>query len=103
MINVLKKILGIKTIDFKKLVHNGALIIDVRTVAEYNNAHLRNAKNIPLQDLKAAMETLIKTQPIITCCASGVRSESAKAILKNNGFEAYNGGSWKNLEKKLKS
>jgi len=35
---------------------------------------------------------------IVTCCASGMRSRSAKAILLSNGYKhVYNGGSWHNL------
>jgi len=40
-------------------------------------------------------------KPIITCCASGMRSASAKSILKQNGFEVYNGGGWTALQHKL--
>jgi len=36
---------------------------------------------------------------VITCCASGMRSGSAKSMLQSNGFEVYNGGSWFNLKK----
>lgn len=43
-----------------------------------------------------------KDQPIITCCASGMRSASAKRILKAKGFkEVYNGGAWNSLESKI--
>jgi rhodanese-related sulfurtransferase len=46
------------------------------------------------------MAKLKKDKPIITCCASGMRSGSAKAMLQSNGFaQVYNGGSWTNLKK----
>jgi rhodanese-related sulfurtransferase len=42
----------------------------------------------------------LKNRPIVTCCASGARSASAKRILKSHGFEqVYNGGSWYTLRK----
>ena len=45
---------------------------------------------------------LKKNQIVITCCASGMRSASAKNILLKNGFkEVHNGGSWSGLERKL--
>jgi phage shock protein E len=48
------------------------------------------------------MKQFKKDQMIITCCASGMRSASAKSILKTNGFLAvYNGGGWQSLELKL--
>jgi rhodanese-related sulfurtransferase len=43
-----------------------------------------------------------KNKPIIACCASGMRSASAKSILQSNGFSnVYNGGSWMSLNNKL--
>ena len=43
-----------------------------------------------------------KSKTIITCCASGMRSASAKSILKSNGYsEVYNGGGWTSLRSKL--
>ncbi len=102
MINFIKKIFVGKSVDYKELVTNGAQIIDVRTPAEFSNGSIRNSKNIPLQDLAAEIKKLDLKKPVITCCASGMRSASAKIILKQNGFEAYNGGGWTALEKKLK-
>ena len=41
-------------------------------------------------------------QPVISCCAAGVRSAQAVAFLKNNGIEnVYDGGGWKELQHKL--
>ena len=102
MIDFIKKIFGGKSVDYKELVKNGAQIIDVRTPAEFSNGSIRNSKNIPLQNLAAEMKKLDLKKPVITCCASGMRSASAKSILKQNGFETYNGGGWISLEKKLK-
>ena len=102
MINFIKNLFGINSVNFKDLVSNGAQIIDVRTPAEFSNGSIRFAKNIPLQELAAELKKLDVKKPIITCCASGMRSASAKIIFEQNGFEAYNGGNWKSLESKLK-
>lgn len=101
MIEFIKKILGIKSVDFKFLVSNGAQIIDVRTPQEYKGGHLKKSINVPLQSLSAKLKSLDKNKAIITVCASGMRSSNAKGILKSNGFEAYNGGAWSNLQNKL--
>lgn len=103
MIDFIKKLFGGKSVDYKELMKNGAQIIDVRTPAEFSNGNIKNSKNIPLQNLAAEMKKLDLKKPVITCCASGMRSASAKSILKQNGFETYNGGGWISLEKKLKS
>ena len=102
MIDFIKKLFGKNKVDYKVLVENGAQIIDVRTPAEFSNGSIRFAKNIPLQELAAELKKLDVKKPIITCCASGMRSASAKIIFEQNGFSAYNGGNWKSLESKLK-
>ena len=102
MMNFLKKLFGLKTVDFKEVVSRGGQIIDVRTPEEYKSGHIFNSKNIPLQQLRNDIKGLDLKKPIITCCASGMRSASAANILSDKGFEVYNGGGWQSLEKKLK-
>jgi len=102
MIDFFKKLFGISTVDYKSLVKNGAQIVDVRTPAEFKGGSIKNSKNIPLQTLNSEMKKLDVKKPVITCCASGMRSASAKSILKQNGFETYNGGGWMALQNKLK-
>jgi phage shock protein E len=97
----LEKLFGPKT-DYKALVKNGAVIIDVRTAAEYNSGHIKNARNISVELVQSRTKELQKLgKPVITCCASGTRSGMATRILKSAGIEAYNGGSWRGLESKL--
>jgi rhodanese-related sulfurtransferase len=43
-----------------------------------------------------------KNKTVITCCASGMRSASAKSILKSAGYQdVHNGGGWSSLNSKL--
>lgn len=103
MIESLKNIFGIgPSVDFKSLVKEGAQIVDVRTRGEYNGGHIPGSINIPLQEFSAGMKKLKKNQPVITCCASGMRSASAAGILKSAGFEpVHNGGGWYSLMQKI--
>jgi len=103
MLSFIKKLFGGgPSIDFAQLVKNGAQIIDVRTPGEYQGGHIKGSKNIPLQVLTSKTTSLDKSNPIITCCASGMRSASAKSVLLKNGFtEVYNGGGWNSLQNKL--
>lgn len=101
MFDFIKKLFGGKTVDLKELYVNGAQIIDVRTPAEFSNGHIKQSKNIPLQELVSEMKKLDVKKPIITCCASGMRSASAKSLLQQNGFEEHNGGGWASLQNKL--
>lgn len=86
-------------VDFAELVKNGAQIIDVRSKPEFAGGHIRGAVNIPLNEITSKMKKIKKEKPVITCCASGMRSGSAKAILQSNGYEVYNGGGWNSLER----
>ena len=99
----LKNILGIgPSVDLKTLVKNGAVIVDVRSKGEYQSGHISGSINIPVDVISGQLSRLPKGKPIITCCASGMRSASAKGILKANGFEeVYNGGGWLNLQNKI--
>lgn len=95
------KLFGPKT-DYKALIQKGAMIIDVRTQSEFKSGHIQSAINIPVDNIRSRVDEIKKNgKPVITCCASGMRSGMAKTILKQNGIEAYNGGSWVSLNNKL--
>ena len=101
MIGILKKLFGMgPKVDIGALIANGAVIVDVRTNGEYAGGHIKGSMNIPLDALKSQMGKLKKDKPVITCCASGMRSSSARAMLLASGFtEVHNAGSWYNLKK----
>ena len=103
MLSFFKKLFGsAPAVDYVTLVKNGAQIVDVRTPGEYQSGHIRGSKNIPLQVLGSKLDVLDKSKPIITSCASGMRSASAKSLLLQKGFsEVYNGGGWISLQNKL--
>ncbi len=103
MLDALKSLLGMgPATDYAELVKKGAQIIDVRTPAEFRGGHIKGSVNIPLDTLHQQMSKIKKNQPVITCCASGMRSASAKQILLSNGYtEVYNGGGWAGLQNKL--
>lgn len=85
-------------VDFKELVSKGAIIVDVRTPSEFNAGHVKGSINIPLDVIRTQTgELKNKNVPVITCCRSGARSGSAKAILTDAGIECYNGGPWNSL------
>ena len=104
MISIIKSLFGIgpKT-NFTELVQQGALILDVRTKGEYASGHINGSVNIPVEQLANNLNKLKdKKRIIITCCASGMRSASAKGILTSNGFSTvHNGGAWQSLNRKL--
>ena len=104
MLNTLKNLFGFGTkTDYKQLVKQGAVIIDVRSPVESKGGHIRGSQNIPLDQLRRNLDKLKdKNKTIITCCASGMRSASAKNVLRTAGYlHVYNGGGWTSLQHKL--
>ncbi len=87
-------------IDFKKLATEGAVILDVRTPAEFSDGHIKGAINVPVDQLRSSFGKF-KNKTVITCCRSGARSAIATNLLKNAGISAVNGGSWQSLSKKI--
>ena len=103
MFETIKNLFGSEKTDFAQLIKDGAIILDVRTKGEDAGGHIRGSINIPVNQLNSNLHKLKdKNKPVITCCASGARSASAKSILKSNGFtEVHNGGGWSSLQNKI--
>lgn len=102
MIQFLKNLFGLgEKVNLAELIQNGALIVDVRSKAEFNSGHAKKSINIPLDQLQKDVSKIgpKKDRVIITCCRSGNRSRFAKSVLKSAGYtEVHNGGSWQNVQ-----
>ncbi|SDG34866.1 MULTISPECIES: rhodanese-like domain-containing protein [Epilithonimonas] len=103
MLDAIKNLFGMEKTDYAALLKEGAVILDVRSKSEYDGGHIKNSINIPVDQLQKNLSKLKdKKKPIITCCASGMRSASAKSILQNNGYKnVHNGGGWSSLNNKI--
>lgn len=81
-----------ETIDTNRaiqLINEGASIIDVRELNEYNDGHIVDAINIPLSDIDNI--NIDKNTTLIIYCATGVRSKEAVEKLANMGYTSlYN-------------
>lgn len=79
------------------LIEEGAVIVDVRSPAEYAGGSAAGSINIPLDQLEKRASNLDRGKTVIVCCASGARSAMAATILKNKGFQkVVNAGPWRN-------
>ncbi|MCZ8197402.1 MAG: rhodanese-like domain-containing protein [Flavobacterium sp.] len=93
---------GGKSESVKDFMDKGAVIIDVRTVGEFQSGHIKGSKNIPLDTISSKVNEIKRLEkPVIVCCRSGMRSAQANSILKSNGIDSMNGGGWQSLESKL--
>jgi phage shock protein E len=75
-----------------RLVDQGALLLDVRTQAEYDEHHLPNSLLIPHTEVGARIAEILAAQggdkhkPIVVFCRRGGRAATAKAVLMQHGF-----------------
>lgn len=81
--------------SIEQYLENGAVVIDVRTIEEFQDGHVQGSKNIPLNTIGSHLDEIKNlNKQVITCCRSGARSGSAATILKQHGVDAINGGPW---------
>jgi phage shock protein E len=62
------------------------VIIDVRTLEEFQSAHLNKAINIEWQNILSIQNNINKTEKIYLYCRSGNRSQKATEILVEAGY-----------------
>lgn len=74
-----------------QLIGQGAKVIDVREVREYERQHIPDSTLIPLGELSGKLEEIDPSQPVLFVCQIGERSGRAVKALRDAGFEdTYN-------------
>ena len=65
-----------------------AIVLDVRTAAEFAAGHITNARNVPEGELNERIKELdrFKSRPIVVSCGTGSRSARAAGTLQKLGF-----------------
>ncbi|UAM97327.1 rhodanese-like domain-containing protein [Polaribacter litorisediminis] len=87
------------SVEIKEYLEKGAIVLDVRTLMEWNSGHIKGAKNIVLNLIPLEIDKIKSwNKPIIAVCKSGGRSGQATQFLKQNGIDAINGGPWQNVD-----
>ena len=77
-----------------------AVVLDVRTPAEYAHGHLRGARLVDAlsPDFAREVEKLDRDRPYFLYCRSGNRSGRAARVMRDLGFqEVYNVGGFDDL------
>ena len=64
----------------------GALFVDVRTQAEWDQGHVAGSTLIPLDELPTRINELPKDRDLVVICRSGARSKEGAKILSEAGF-----------------
>ena len=103
---LLKHFGQVRAIKARPHLKEGALVIDVRSVSEYQGGHLAGTVNIPLGELREQIgrHASNKEAPVFLHCLSGTRSAVGQRILRQQGYRrAYNLGSYRRAERILRS
>ncbi|MCL7420888.1 MAG: FAD-dependent oxidoreductase [Methylobacter sp.] len=73
--------------DWDALGSTAALLVDVRSDAEYAGGHIPDAQNIPLESLRDRLHELPRTREIWLICGVGQRAYYAYRLLEQNGLQ----------------
>ena len=88
------KTIGVDELN-EVLANEEMAVLDVRLKNEFAAQHLKNALNIPLNELQDRIAELNPKDELLIYCAGGYRSMIAASILEKNGFKKLinlNGG-----------
>lgn len=101
MFGILKTLFGQNSDnEIRKVINEGAFLVDVRSPAEFSSGNVQGSTNIPLDKISDQLEKFKGKENIVVFCRSGNRSGQAKSILAENGFKnVINAGTWQNVDK----
>jgi rhodanese-related sulfurtransferase len=85
----------------KESLRKGAVIIDVRPAAAFDQGKVPGSINIPIDRIAINVERIkAMKKPVIFCGAYHIHSSSATKIMKEKGLkDVYDGGSWESVLK----
>ena len=63
------------------------IVIDVRTLEEFESGHIEDSSNIEWQEISSIADNINKDQKIYLYCRSGRRSQNATNILIDLGYK----------------
>ena len=72
-----------------QLLNQGkSVVLDIRSPEDFVAGHIRDARHIPLKELKSRISELdkFKSKSVIVVCSSGAQSSRAASLLKSAGF-----------------
>lgn len=90
--------------EARQHLKRGALVVDVRTVQEFQTKRLTNVVNLPLDQVKEKISTVVtnKSDVVLLHCRTGRRSGLAETELRALGYtNVFNIGSFEKAQKIL--
>lgn len=74
--------------EARKMLDEGAQLVDVRADHEWEAGRIAGAKHVPLPELPQRIEEIDKDRPVVVYCRGGNRSSMAAAALSDAGYDA---------------
>lgn len=75
--------------EARKLINEGAQLIDVRADHEWEAGRIAGASHVPLPELPQRLEEIDKDRPVVVYCRGGNRSTMATDALAEAGYDAH--------------
>jgi rhodanese-related sulfurtransferase len=75
--------------EARKLIDEGAQLIDVRADHEWEVGRIAGAAHVPLPELPQRLEEIDKDRPVVVYCRGGNRSTMATDALAEAGYDAH--------------
>jgi len=90
---------GSDTNAIKEYLDKGAVVLDVRTPAEWAEGKVKGSKLITLNEIPQSVNKIKAwKKPVVVVCRSGGRAGTALSYLKDAGIDVINGGAWQNAD-----
>jgi len=83
-----KEVREVSREETRKMVDEGAQLVDVRADHEWEAGRIAGAKHVPLPELPQRTGEIDKDRPVVVYCRGGNRSSMATAALNDAGYEA---------------
>ncbi len=76
--------------ELAKQIALGAVVVDVREQAEWEQGRVMGSRLIPLGEVVTRVDEIPTQGPVYVMCRSGVRSAEACDYLRTQGVDAFN-------------
>ncbi len=84
--------------QIQEYLDKGAIVVDVRTKAEWDEGHVDGSTRIELGLIPVKLDEIANfKKPVIVVCRSGGRAGQALQHITRHGIDAINGGAWQNV------
>lgn len=90
LMNLFAKLPSVDGSEARSMVRDGAVLLDVREMSEWNAGHAPQAAHLPLGRIGEASKKIRGGKSVVVVCRSGNRSKSATKTLISMGYDAVN-------------